>query len=297
LLLCLHRCALAAFACLLLHLPAQAGETTPLLYEIRSDTATVYLFGTIHVGTRSMYPLNTVAQAAFDEADVLALEADPTDQASIMAAMAQALYTAPDTLERHIAPDLYQRVKTMLPASGIPLNYARRLRPHLLAMVLSMTEVQRLGYDPALGLDFHFASRATTAGKPIVQLESMAEQMALFNALPAETQEGMLRTTLDVIAQGRTQDELDELVAAWSKGDADAIMAAVLHEFEQLDERSAQALHTRLYDERNRAMADKVEAMLHGAKTHFVAIGAGHLVGSTGVTNLLARKGYTVRRR
>lgn len=293
---CLHRVVFIALVYLLGQLPAHAAEATPLLYEVKSDTNTVYLFGTIHVGASSMYPLNASVNQAFDKAGVLALEADPTDQNALVAAMSMALYPPPDNLERHITPALYARVKAALPAVGIPLDYARNLRPHLLAMLISITEVQRLGYEPTLGLDVHFATLAKASGKPIVQLESMAQQMELFNNLPPEAQEGMLQATLDSISEGRSREELDELVTAWSHGDPDAILRAIQREFEGLDAKSAQRLQASLYDERNRSMADDVEAMLRGSRPHFVAIGAGHLVGATGLPILLTRKGYRVRR-
>ena len=49
--------------CLLAHLRAFGGESNPLFYEVKSATTTVYLFGTIHVASKAMYPLNTKAQA------------------------------------------------------------------------------------------------------------------------------------------------------------------------------------------------------------------------------------------
>src|SRR6476619_7597474 len=76
---------------LLFWLPAFAAQaqngSTPLIWEARSATNTVYLFGTIHVGARKMYPLSPAVEKAFAAARVLALEADPTDQAAAVAAV------------------------------------------------------------------------------------------------------------------------------------------------------------------------------------------------------------------
>lgn len=291
-----HAAHLALAGLLLCATAVRGADNDPLLYEVTSDTTTVYLFGTIHVGTASMYPVNTKVQAAFDRSQVLALEADPTDQSAIMAAMAQALYTPPDNLERHVAPEIFAKVKSVAPGYGLPFDYAKLLRPHLLAMVLSMSEVQRLGYEATLGLDVHFAKLAKSAGKPIVQLESMAEQIAMFNALPPQAQENMLRATLDGLKESRMATELDELFAAWSKGDPEAILRAIEREFEGMDEQTTSTLFARVYDDRNLAMAAKVETLLRGASTHFVAIGAGHLAGPTGLPRLLEGKGFKVRR-
>jgi hypothetical protein len=43
-------------------------------------------------------------------------------------------------------------------------------------------------------------------------------------------------------------------------------------------------------------MADKIVAMLAGNDAVFVAVGAGHLLGSAGIVELLRQKGYAVKR-
>lgn len=285
--------ALAALAPLLA--VAQSGST-PLLYEVRSPTNTVYLFGTIHVGARKLYPLSAPVERAFAASRVLALEADPADTDDATLAMKQGLYAAPDRLADHISPELYAQLQALLPRVGLPIEFAHAMKPYLLAMTIAMMEVQRLGYDPALGLDLHFARRARSEGKAIVELESMQQQMALFADLSPDTQEAMLRLTVAGVADGEIANEVAALVAAWSAGDADGIQRSVLQELEDLPPPAAEVLRERLYDRRNHAMAQKVEAMLAGSEPHFVAIGAGHLVGSTGLPELLRKQGFQVRR-
>jgi uncharacterized protein YbaP (TraB family) len=185
------RAALAGvgFALISLALPERAAlaqqGSTPLIYEVRSPTTTLYLFGTIHVGTRALYPLSWQVEEAFAAASVLALEADPTNQHNLLQASARAMYSPPDTLANHIPPELYRRLESILPGVGLPIEYARAMKPYLLAMTVAMLEVQRLGYDPMLGLDVHLAQRASRHGKRIVELESLAQQMALFEDLDA----------------------------------------------------------------------------------------------------------------
>jgi len=54
-------------------------------------------------------------------------------------------------------------------------------------------------------------------------------------------------------------------------------------------------LYESLFYERNRKMADKIEKMLAGRGTYFVAVGAGHLVGRQGIIDILSRRGFSVR--
>lgn len=284
-----------ALAAIVLSLPCAGQGSMPLLYEVKSPTTTLYLFGTIHVGTRDMYPLGAQVEQAFAEAGVLALEADPTGESVSAVALAGSLYRPPDNLERHVSAEMYRELAAKLPGIGLPLEHARMLEPHLLAMTITLMQVQRLGYEPALGLDLHFAQRARRAGKPIVELESMVQQMEMFDALPHAVQEDMLRAALEGVDSEALRKELEALVQAWQTGDIAGIERAVVRELETMDERSARTLHARVYDERNAAMAQKLKSLLEGRIVHFVAIGAGHLTGASGLPALLEGMGFRVR--
>ena len=285
-----------AFAAIVLSLPCVGQGSTPLLFEVKSATTTVYLFGTVHVGTHGMYPLSPQVEAAFAASGALALEADPTDEAANALAISASVYRPPENLEQHISPELYRELVAKLPQIGLPLEYARALKPHLLAMTITMMQVQRLGYQAALGLDQHFAQRARRESKPIVELESMAQQMDMFESLSADVQEDMLRAALHAIGTHDLREELEALVSAWMRGDAEGIERAVAREMESLDEASAHELQTRVYVSRNEAMAQKLRAILEQRTVHFVAVGAGHLTGESGLPALLAAMGFAVRR-
>ena len=49
-----------------------------------------------------------------------------------------------------------------------------------------------------------------------------------------------------------------------------------------------------MFDDRNLNMADKAEEYLKTGKTTFYIVGAGHMVGETGIIKLLRDRGYTV---
>ncbi|PWT71998.1 MAG: hypothetical protein C5B46_07425 [Proteobacteria bacterium] len=275
---------------------AQTGST-PLIWEVHSDTNIVYLFGTIHVGARKMYPLSTAVEQAFAASKTLALEADPTDQSGIMAVTQGSTYQPPDTLARHISPKLMEQITKTVPSLGLPIEYARALRPHMLAMTIAMLEIGREGYDPNQGLDIHFAQLAKLQGKQLIELESLAEQMALLNSFSPELQEAMLQASLDSIADGSMKADLAELVSAWRAGDADRLMAQVDKETESLPASVAQDFKARLYDQRNQAMSERILGMLKGSEPTFVAVGTGHLLGPTGIVALLTKRGYEVKKK
>jgi len=282
--------ALQAFAA-----QAQSGSTPPI-WEARSATNTVYLFGTIHVGARKMYPLSPAVERAYAASRIVVLEADPTDQSAAITAMQRAAYKPPDNLVNHVSPALMEDLNKALPSIGLAIEYAQAMPPHLLAMMLVMLEVGRQGYDPSLGLEMHLARRAKQDGKRIVELESIAGQLALFDSFSPDLQEGMLRATVDGITTNALGSEVRELVAAWSAGDAKRMTEQLDKEMESLPAAQAQEMRERLYDARNREMSERIAAMLAGGEPTFVAVGAGHLLGPTGILELLRAKGYAIRR-
>ena len=285
---------------LLLWLPVLAAHaqngSTPIIWEARSATNTIYLFGTIHVGARKMYPLSPAVEKAFAASQVLALEADPTDPSSAIDSMANAAYKPPDNLARHISPELMAKVAKLLPQVGLPIEYARAMPPALLAMTIAVMEVGRQGYDPSLGLDVHFAQRAKQQGKRIVELESLADQLALLQGFSPALQAGMLDASVESVQNGSLATELRELVAAWRTGNPDGLMGQLQKDTEDLPPELAKEYEEALYQTRNHGMAAKIVAMLEGTEPTFVAVGAGHLLGPTGLVELLQTKGYKLRR-
>lgn len=281
-------------------LPALAAQaqngSTPLIWEARSPSTTVYLFGTVHVGARKLYPLSPAVEHAYSASRVLALEADPTDQSAVLAATRGSTYTPPDSLVHHISPELLGELKKALPAVGLPVEYAEVMRPELLAMTLAMMEVGRQGYDPNLGLDIYLARRAKQDGKRIVELESIAGQLALLGSFSPELQEGMLRTAVDGVSKGSLSADIRDLVSAWRAGDEKRLWELVNKEVEELPAAQALELREQLYDSRNREMTVKIVAMLAGTEPTLVAVGVGHLLGPNGIVELLRKKGFSIRR-
>jgi len=294
------RCSARLFYALLIWLPAVAAHaqngSTPLIWEARSASNTVYLFGTIHVGARKLYPLSPAVEKAFAGSRVLALEADPTQTGGAIDAMANAGYKPPDTIANHISPELMSKVERVLPQIGLPIEYARVMRPALLAMTIAVMEIGRQGYDPSLGLDVHFARLAKQQGKRIVELESLSEQLALLQSFSPALQAGMLEAAVESVQTGTLATELRDLVAAWRTGDADGLMGQLEKDTADLPPDLAREYTDSLYSTRNLGMTQKITAMLEGGEPTFVAVGAGHLLGDTGLVKLLQTKGYKLRK-
>lgn len=274
---------------------AQRPGATPLIWEVRSAGNAVYLLGSIHLGRSDMYPMGPVVEKAYQASKIVALEADPTNQQAIMAAISSCLYQPPETLQKNLPGPLLARLSGTLERYGLPLEQFQPMKPFLVAITLASIEYSKAGFDPSLGVDMHFAERATRDGKPLVELEAFAGQIAMMNNMSDRLQESLLQVTLESIDKGEIPALIDSMVNAWKSGDGQKLEDAISAEERKLPAELAQEFHRKFMTDRNIAMAAKIEAMLKGSDAHFIAIGAAHLLGQNSVLQILSEKGYRVR--
>lgn len=273
---------------------AQADYRPPL-WEVRSGDTTVYLFGTIHVGKPDFYPLPAAVESAFRQADVLALEVDPTEAQEAMNAMIASMYTPPDSIERHVAPTLLAQVRKVAAAYGVQFEQIRQMKPYLLMFTLTSLEYARLGYDASSGMENHLSQRARSSGKKIVSLESMGQQMQMLDGLSNQLQAAMLQVTVEEILNDSVTGLVTDMISAWRSGNTARLGEVLTVEERRLPPPLAREFHSRFLTERNINMANMVARMLEGEQKVFVAVGALHMVGDDGIPALLAAKGYKVK--
>jgi uncharacterized protein len=269
------------------------GGEKGFLWEVRSKSATAYIIGSVHLAREEIYPLPPKFEESFAKAAVLALEADPAkakDERLLQLMLASALYPENETLREHLSRKTFYLASSAMEQLGLTMESFNRTRPWFLAMTMETLELQRLGYDPAQGIDVHFAGKG--AGKKrIVELESFDYQINLLNNFSDREQELFLIYTMRDLAM--LKEEIEALMNAWRSGDTKAmetLVTGVLGESPEL-----RPIFDRLIYRRNREMTGKVELLLKGKETVCVIVGAAHLVGKEGIIELLRGKGYKVQ--
>jgi uncharacterized protein YbaP (TraB family) len=272
------------------------AQVRPLLWEASSGSTTVYLLGTIHVGSAALYPLPPAVEAAYARSAVIALEADPQDPAAMAGALSATMYVPPDTLARNVPAALFTQVRDAFAAAGLPVEAAQGMKPFMAALVLTMLEAGRQGLDPALGIDIHLAARARRDGKRLETLESIGMQLALLDGMPPDTQVAMLQSAVDGVRDGSLGRAMISMIDAWRTGDAKRLEELARRDLEQLPAPAARALRETLYEQRNRDMTARIATMLAGREVTLVAVGAAHLSGPTGIVQQLTARGFSVRR-
>jgi uncharacterized protein len=276
--------------------PAASAGVVPYaqgrLFELRHPNAAPgaapsWLFGTIHSDDPRVLRLPPGVGDAMAAANVLVLEVVP-DAAAMQTAAAAMRLGDGQGLADVLAPELYRRCIAALAARGLPEAAVQDLKPWAVMTLLSMPPARTGRF-----LDRHLYDLAVAADKPVLGLETTAEQLALFDALDAADQRALLRATLAALAE--QPRKLDALIAAYLAADLGKLLALSDADVPGL----APALQARfrhaLIDARNARMLQRIDA-LPAAGGYFIAVGALHLPGAAGLLQRLAQAGYGVRR-
>lgn len=286
--------------------PAASEEAkappVPLLWKVSDEDNALYLLGSFHLLLPGDYPLSSDVDLAFADAEKLVFEMSPDELSSpqLGIQMAQAaLRTDGTALDEQLGPELAAKLASWgqqnaqkLAATGMTTEVLQRFEPWFVGMMISVTQMMDVGFDPALGLDAHMGGLAQQAQKPVAGLETGAQQIAFLDGMDPEEQLQMLEQALDQAEEGAAQTLA--LHAAWRAGDVDAILEGTVAELR----RDFPALYRAINVDRNEAWLPKLEARLRedGSDDTLVVVGAMHLLGEDGVVEKLRAKGYTVER-
>ena len=272
--------------------PAPAPEG-PALWVAKDADTTVYLFGTVHVLKPDLQWRTPAIDAAFDEASVVYFEADVTSiraQARMVALMPE-LGTFDDgrTLSSVLSPEQLDSVRVSVEQVGLAMAMVEPMRPWLVGMTLQSAALMASGYDPQSGVEIVLGKQAEAERKELRYLETAEQQLRIFAGLPEPDQINFLVDTAR--AQQEEPEALDELIEQWASGDTEGLLASTAED----DAMGSKAVTEALLDERNADWSAQLQQLMADeAGVFFVAVGAAHLVGPTGVPSLLRAAGVEV---
>ncbi|MCB6184504.1 TraB/GumN family protein [Leeia sp. TBRC 13508] len=276
---------------------ANAAFAKPLyLWQVKGPKATVWLFGSVHVGKKDFYPLPQTVMNAFNQSDALAVEVNILQpDMSPEEILKKSILPSGDSLEKHLGTQNWKMLAEALPKQyQIQPDRIQRMRPWMLASTLSMIQIHKMGYEEAYGVDLHLLNQAVRSQKKIISLESMAFQFKQLSSLSDETMSTWLMALVNPDIQNQSKDELTTIIKAWKEGNPDAIRLEKLAYKQGMTDKTMQDFEQKLLRERNPAITKKVIGFLKGNQTIFVAVGAMHYAGDDSIIAQLKKAGYTV---
>ena len=269
-----------------LSIAAPGAYTQGLLWKIeRAGQAPSYLFGTIHSEDSRVLNLPKPVQSAFDKSNSYIMEA-VLDATAMQATVGAMMFSDGRTLQQTVSAPTYQKTVAAMAGYGMPEEALQMMKPWALAVTLSMPKSKT-----GMVLDLALMQQATEKGKQTGGLESVEEQLGIFDNLSLREQVTMLEDTLKHLPE--MEKMFAELHTTYLARDlarlgrfSDEMMAKGNREL-------GKKMMYQLVDVRNRRMVERMEKYLKQGNA-FIAIGALHLSGEVGVLKLLAQKGYRV---
>jgi len=268
----------------------QSSPRRFLMWKVTSSTTTVYLLGSVHVGTPDLYPLPAAMESAFAASKVLAVEINikNVDSSSTLElAQGQGMYEDGDSLSKHISKQTSDALDEFCSKNGMPREAMELFKPWLVAMTVTALSVEQGGESQKLGIDLHFLDEVKPPQR-IEELESVEFQLSVFASASEQEQQELLASTLKQAENSK--ESIQKLQEAYIAGDTGKIEEMLQQESEP------KSFYKKLIEDRNLRMAEHVENYLKGKEQCFVVVGAGHLVGNQGVVKLLEARNYHVER-
>jgi len=267
--------------------PPRGAVPGPALWEVRDADTTIYLFGTVHALPEGKPWFDGRIRRAFDASDEMVTEVDLRDQTASSTAMQQAgMLPQGQSLREMMTPENRQQFEAAVVGLGLPVATLDQMEPWLAALTLSLLPLLQQGYKTDSGVEMALSAQAGTKQRDA--LETVAQQIDLFDAMPVEAQLTFLDKTVEAMPDAKSS--LDTMVDEWLRGDADGLAKQLNAEIDD------PVLYQRLLTQRNANWAQWIQRRLQQPGTVFIAVGAGHLAGSDSVQRQLAKRGVKVER-
>lgn len=260
------------------------------VWKVSKGQSHIFIGGTIHVLRTTDYPLPQAFENAYQQSDKLVFETDIDTAAQPQFAfkmLAQMAYKNGRTLRDDLKPETITALEKYAGSAGLPMAALLGLKPPMVSLTLTMTELQRLGIN-APGVDAHFSQKATQDGKSKSWLESLDEQLSFIKNMGKGQEDQLILHTLEENEEmAKLMGELD---AHWKAGN-----------LQQLDELAIKPMLEQfpgIYDtmlaNRNNRWMPEIEKLFTTPDVEYVLVGALHLAGRDGLITQLQQRGYTI---
>jgi len=243
-----------------------------------------YLFGTIHIICKQDYIWTPAMQNSFKNTEEVCFEMDLDDPNMMMQVAMGVMSTDGKRLKDYFNEADYQKLSKYVSDSlNMDISMFDQMKPVALETLFS-TNTNSICDSPQ-SYENNIMAEAKKQNKEILGLETVSEQLDLFDNLPIDT---VIKDIMSVV-NGKSSDENEyqKLVAAYKKQDLPALYKYI-KESGELDKDLGGFL-----DVRNEKWVPKMITMMD-SHAMFFAVGAGHLYGENGLISLLRKAGYTV---
>jgi uncharacterized protein len=256
-------------------------ELSNFFWEVKSDSATVYLLGSVHIAKEDIYPLPPIIEKSFKESDTLVIEVD-INNVNPMIILQKAMYQDDRTLESELSNETYKKLIMLLEKYNIPELAYNKMKPWMAVTTVLLLQLKENGFEQSLGIERYFLEKAQGI-KEILQLETAEEQLNLLDSGLSGLQEEFVKYSF--LEQENMMSQVDTMMDFWKNGNYKGMEHFALEIPQEIPH--AEFILEKLYKERNIKMTEKITHFLSSNKIYFVVVGAAHLIGDEGIISLL----------
>lgn len=296
---------------------------TPLLWHIQSPTGqTAYLFGSIHAGNETLFPLPDYVMVPFMQADYLAVELDIRDFSQLNYESQQFLLELIQdlnigTIYDDIGETLFYELQNAV-TENIPTFRLLDKSATSHEILLHFTHLERLhrshitSYRMEQGVDSYFLNLASSRNIPVIEIESAATRNTIFINRPSEMVAYEIKqiihrletnTFFQYDSWGNPVD-IDIYINAtdrWQRGVVSEIAESRRYPLRNIDNVSAEGAAVKhwvanAHNMRSHAMATRLMELMADDKNVFAVTGVAHLAGEGSIAYWLRHYGYTLTR-
>ncbi|WNO09880.1 TraB/GumN family protein [Teredinibacter sp. KSP-S5-2] len=261
------------------------------VWEVSNHDRKMFVAGTIHVLSKNDHPLPDAFEKAYSQSNIIVLETDMHElqSAATQRKILQATIYAPGhSLSAKLSKSTHAKLLSYLNQKELDSTPLLQLRPGMLMVTLTMSELQRLGMGDT-GVDAFYAHKAKTENKVLMSLESVDQQINYIANLGKGREDELIRYMLEDLNQ--LEQTMIKMKSLWRKGDIQALDALANEPMK----RDMPEIHKTILVERNQAWLPSLRRMMQTQDTELVLVGALHLPGEYGLLKLLEQEGYKVK--
>ncbi|VAW95743.1 hypothetical protein MNBD_GAMMA21-1535 [hydrothermal vent metagenome] len=258
-----------------------------ILWQVsKSGQQSSYLLGTIHSDAPAVTTLPAKVSRALEQSSSFTAELD-LDLIQMLQVQMQMLLPENKSLQSIIGDQRFKKAAALMATNGVPAEILSRMKPWAVAAQLSMPKSQT-----GIFLDLKLFQMAKVQGKKTYGLETMAEQLSVFDNMTDSQQIAMLDQAIKDHAQ--MQAKINTLIRLYVKRDLNGMKRFSDKEMKKIDPSLSRVMEDKLINERNHRMVKRMQPQLKAGKA-FIAVGSLHLPGEQGILKLLQKQGYQVK--
>ncbi len=263
---------------------AQSKADNALLWEISGNglKEPSYLYGTVHMICKKDFILDETLKKKFSGTDKLFLEVDMDDPGMNMK-MLQLSMLQGKKLSDFFSKEDYEKLNIFFRDSiGMPLTMFNTMKPFVLFSIISLKTLNCVEQE---SYEMSFIKMAKEQQKEVFGLETIEDQMKIFDDMPDTVQAKMLMRYANEFHEQK--GEFSKMIELYKQQNLTDLYNQTISSPDIAGSEDA------LLFNRNQNWIPVMETAMKESKVFF-AVGAGHLAGEKGVINLLRTRGYSV---